>query len=82
MTLPVFLAHVAARWAVTRTPTCGWVPDESETEMTEPQEWETAGDGCECWVNPDPWTYYGIPEPGDQLAYNPECPKHGEEVTA
>lgn len=35
MTLPALLAHVAARWAVTRTPTCGWVPDESETEMTE-----------------------------------------------
>lgn len=35
MTLPALLAHVAARWAATRTPTCGWVPDESETEMTE-----------------------------------------------
>lgn len=35
MTLPVLLAHVAARWAATRTPTHGWVPDESETEMTE-----------------------------------------------
>ena len=34
MTLPVLLAHVAARWAVTRTPACGWVPDESENEMT------------------------------------------------
>ena len=35
MTLPVLLAHVAARWAVTQTPTHGWVPNESETEMTE-----------------------------------------------
>lgn len=35
MTLPILLAHVAARWAATRTPTCGWVPDESETGMTE-----------------------------------------------
>ena len=35
MTLPTLLAHVAARWAVTRTPTHGWVPDESEIEMTE-----------------------------------------------
>ena len=35
MTLPTLLAHVAARWAATRTPTCGWVPDESEIEMTE-----------------------------------------------
>ena len=34
MTLPTLLAHVAARWAVTRTPAHGWVPDESETEMT------------------------------------------------
>ena len=35
MTLPTLLAHVAARWAVTRTPAHGWVPDESETDMTE-----------------------------------------------
>lgn len=35
MTLPALLAHVAARWAVTRTPAHGWVPDESEIEMTE-----------------------------------------------
>lgn len=48
------------------------------TEMTETPEWPTAGNGCECWVNPDPWTYYGIPEPGDCLEYNPDCPKHGE----
>ena len=62
MTLPTLLTHVAARWAVTRTPTCGWTPNESETDMPEPQEWETAGDGCECWVNPYPWTYYGMTE--------------------
>ena len=36
MILGVLLAHVAARWAVTRdAPTHGWVPDESETEMNE-----------------------------------------------
>ena len=35
MTLPVLLTHVAARWAVTRTPAHGWVPDESEIEMSE-----------------------------------------------
>ena len=35
MTLPALLAHVAARWAATRTPAHGWVPDESEIEMTE-----------------------------------------------
>ena len=35
MTLPVLLAHVAARWAATRTPAHGWVPDESETDVTE-----------------------------------------------
>ena len=32
--LAPLLAHVAARWAVTRTPAHGWVPDESEIEMT------------------------------------------------
>lgn len=41
-------------------------------------EWETVGNGCECWVNPHPWTYYGIPEPGDCIEYNPDCPEHGE----
>ena len=35
MTLPALLAHVAARWAVTRPPAHGWVPDEREIEMTE-----------------------------------------------
>ena len=35
MTLPTLLAHVAARWAATRTPAHGWVPDESEIEMNE-----------------------------------------------
>lgn len=40
----------------------------------------TAGNGCECWVNPDPWTYYGIPEPGDCIEYNPDCPEHGKDT--
>ena len=45
MTLPTLLAHVAARWAVTRTPTHGWAPDESETEMNETiNDFETALD--------------------------------------
>ena len=35
MTLPALLAHLAARWAVTRTPAHGWVPDEREIEMSE-----------------------------------------------
>lgn len=35
MTLATLLAHVAARWAATRTPIHGWVPDESETDMSE-----------------------------------------------
>ena len=43
MTLPVLLAHVAARWAATRTPTCGWVPDESETDMPEHETSVTDG---------------------------------------
>jgi hypothetical protein len=32
--------------------------------------------GCACWVNPEPWTYYGIAEPGDSLEYDPACPVH------
>lgn len=32
MSLGVILTHVAARWAVTRTPAHGWVPDESEND--------------------------------------------------
>ena len=55
---------------------------ESETEVTETPKWPTVGNGCECWVNPNPWTYYGIPEPGDCIEYNPDCPEHGEEATA
>lgn len=35
--LAPLLAHVAARWAATRTPAHGWVPDESETNMTDQQ---------------------------------------------
>lgn len=38
--------------------------------------WPEAGEGCKCWVNPDPFTYFGITEPGDALSPNPECPKH------
>ena len=37
MTLPVLLTHPATRWTVTRIAACGWVPDESETEMTDNQ---------------------------------------------
>lgn len=48
MTLGVLLAHVAARWAATRTPTCGWVPDESEIEMTEQQIKNAARELVEC----------------------------------
>lgn len=55
----------------------------STTERkTETPEWPIVGGGCECWVNPNPWTYYGIPEPGDCIEYNPDCPQHGEETTA
>lgn len=38
--------------------------------------WERAGDGCTCWVNPDPFTYYGTVEPGDALAPDHDCPEH------
>jgi hypothetical protein len=39
-------------------------------------EWARAGDGCTCFVNPNPFTYYGAVEPGDALDADPECPKH------
>lgn len=38
--------------------------------------WERAGDGCSCWVNPNPFTYYGIVEPGSALEPDPRCKKH------
>lgn len=45
MTLGALLAHVAARWAVTHAPAHGWVPDESETDMSETiNDFETALD--------------------------------------
>jgi len=40
------------------------------------REWERAGGGCTCWVNPNPYTYNGVAEPGDALEADPECPKH------
>ena len=50
-----------------------------ETNSGKPQVW---GDGCECGVTPESmWTtYYGAVEPGSQIEYNPECPKHGWEA--
>lgn len=53
MTLPTLLAHVAARWAVTRTPAHGWVPDESEIEMTE--HTYTLADMARAWDNGHSW---------------------------
>jgi hypothetical protein len=40
-----------------------------------PEQW---GDGCECWVTPESmWFHYGSAiEPGSQVEWNPECPKH------
>lgn len=38
--------------------------------------WPVAGDGCICWVNPNPFTHYGAVEPGDALEPNPECQMH------
>ncbi len=42
----------------------------------EAQDWVPAGDGCTCLVNPNPYTHYGIVEPGDALDPDPDCPKH------
>jgi hypothetical protein len=39
-------------------------------------EWMPAGGGCTCLVNPNPYTHYGIVEPGDALAPDPLCPQH------
>jgi hypothetical protein len=43
--------------------------------VSEPEVW---GNGCECWVTPErDWTRYGSAvEPGSQVEWNPECPKH------
>ena len=51
--------------------------DESAPPADEP---EIVGDGCECWVTPEHmWTTYGSAvEPGSQVEYNPDCPKHGD----
>ena len=32
---------------------------------------------CECWPVENPWTYYGIVEPGGAMEFNPDCPEHG-----
>lgn len=54
MILGVLLAHVAARWAVTReAPTHGWAPDESETDMTE--RTYTRADMARAWENGHSW---------------------------
>ena len=38
--------------------------------------------GCECGITPEhTWTTYGDSvEPGSQLEWNPDCPKHGEAI--
>lgn len=50
---------------------------EIEDEDRKPEVW---GGGCECWVTPEHlWTtHYGAVEPGSQLEFNPDCPKHGK----
>lgn len=52
------------------------VMDDDVTEEA-PEVW---GGGCECWVTPEHlWTtHYGAVEPGSQLEFNPDCPKHGK----
>ena len=44
-------------------------------ESDKPEVW---GDGCECWVTPEHmWFRYGSAvEPGSQVEWNPDCPKH------
>lgn len=31
---------------------------------------------CLCWPVENPWTYYGIVEPGGAMEPNPDCPEH------
>ena len=54
----------------------GTVPAVDREETGKPEVW---GNGCECWVTPEHmWTTHcGAVEPGSQVEYNPECPKHG-----
>lgn len=33
---------------------------------------------CTCWRDENPWTYYGIVEPGGAWEWNPDCPEHKE----
>ena len=44
---------------------------------------EVWGGGCECFVVPEAmWTtHYGAVEPGSQVEWNPDCPKHGDADT-
>lgn len=56
----------------------------SETETSEGAAPEVWGDGCECWVTPEHmWLsaascgYGSGYEPGSQIEFNPDCPKHG-----
>ena len=51
--------------------------------MTEREVW---GDGCECWVTPERYWlsaafcgYGGGYEPGSQVEWNPDCPKHPDD---
>lgn len=46
--------------------------------MSDTQEPEVWGGGCECWVTPESdWFRYGSAvEPGSQVEWNPECPMH------
>ena len=51
-------------------------PESPEATPDQPETW---GGGCECWVTPEKyWFRYGSAvEPGSQIEYNPECPMHG-----
>ena len=48
---------------------------DTPTDLAAPETW---GGGCECWVTPESeWFHYGSAvEPGSQVEFNPDCPKH------
>ena len=41
-----------------------------QSSVTEPE--------CSCFPVANPWTYFGIVEPGGAMEQNPECAVHGD----
>lgn len=50
--------------------------DPSTGVVTQPNPAPVDDTTCTCHVVEDPWTYYGIAEPGGAMEPDPECPVH------